>query len=55
MVDNNKSMLKEIKKHVQKIILKFTIFAPRPNLPRVCFKPYFVPDRTASTKPSTQS
>ncbi|KAF3587060.1 hypothetical protein F2Q69_00030919 [Brassica cretica] len=25
-----------------------TIFAPKPNFPRVCFSPYLVPDRTAT-------
>lgn len=28
-------------------IAEHTIFAPRPNFPRVCFNPYFVPDKTA--------
>lgn len=29
--------------------LQHTILAPSPYFPRVCFKPYFVPERTART------
>lgn len=30
-----------------KLLQEPTIFAPSPNFPRVCFRPYLVPERTA--------
>lgn len=42
-----KVIVKESQMIRSRPISEHTIFAPRPNFPRVCFNPYFVPDKTA--------
>lgn len=48
-IQNNSSQQHTIQKasSQQRTQKKFTILAPSPNFPRVCLKPYFVPDKTA--------